>query len=281
MKRIAASVHHPATKRRKLNNQRCATHKVSKNYNTRVIDVDNIESKESDYCIEIKQDGLDLEYYPNFYSKQESHDIFNTLEQSVEYLKDEDASIMIYGKRHKIPRKQTSFGAIGTSYKFCGKNVIAKRWDKCSILLDIKHKIEKHLLLKSSLNNNNENNLKNKFNFVLLNRYKDGNDYMGFHRDNESDIKKHSSIASISFGAERDIIFKHEDIISHRNKNKTKNNTINLGIKIVKLKLQNGSLLIMRYPTNETWYHQIPKRTQVKDVRINLTYRNMIQNMDT
>ena len=122
-------------------------------------------------------------------------------------------------------------------------------------------------------------NLRNTFNFVLLNRYKDGNDRMGFHRDNEPDIKKYSSIAAISFGDERDIIFKHEDIISHRNKNKNnkdQNDDHNLGVKIVKIKLHSGSLLIMRYPTNEQWYHEIPKRAKIKNVRVTLTYRNMI-----
>ena len=282
MKRFLSSSNNPVLKRRKLNPCSVINKNKHRNYDTRVIHLSNVTSKPSDYSIKIEEDGLDLEYYPNFYSNKQCKEMLNRLEEEVEYQNDEEASIIIYGKKHKIPRKQTAFGANGTSYKFSGKDVKAKPWNKCSLLLQIKNQIEKHLSSQTEIDDNKtkEFELRNTFNFVLLNRYKNGNDRMGFHRDNEPDIKKYSSIAAISFGDERDIIFKHEDIISHRNKNnKNKNGNdedIDLGVKIVKIKLHNGSLLIMRHPTNDKWYHEIPKRAKIKNVRVSLTYRNMI-----
>lgn len=285
---ISGNINHgPASKRRKLNTSQSRS-ESKRNYETRTIDLCNIRTKPRDYCVEIKENGLDLEYFPNFYSRKESKEMLLKLEKSVEYQNDEEASVIIYGKKHKIPRKQTAFGAPGTSYKFSGKDVKARPWNECSLLLDIKNQIEKHLLSMTEKNDENKDNdkdfeLKNRFNFVLLNRYKDGNDRMGFHRDNEPDIKKYSSIAAISFGDERDIIFKHEDIISHRKKNKDNDKDVidNLGVKIVKIKLHSGSLLIMRYPTNNQWYHEIPKRAKIKNVRVSLTYRNMIPRLQT
>ena len=42
-----------------------------------------------------------------------------------------------------------------------------------------------------------------KFNFVLMNRYEDGQQYMGWHRDNERGWR--TKIASLSLGAEREV----------------------------------------------------------------------------
>ena len=40
-----------------------------------------------------------------------------------------------------------------------------------------------------------------RFNFLLLNRYRSGHDYMGWHRDDEAGC--HGDIASLSLGAQR------------------------------------------------------------------------------
>lgn len=92
------------------------------------------------------------------------------------------------------------------------------------------------------------------FNAVLLNYYRDGQDSMGWHRDNEKAIIGHT-IASISLGATRD--FK----IRHRASKKTYTIT-----------LHSESLLLM---TNlqEDYEHALPKRARINEPRINLTFR--------
>lgn len=46
------------------------------------------------------------------------------------------------------------------------------------------------------------------FNSVLLNRYKGGNDYVGWHSDDEKLYGSQPEIASVSFGCERDFLLK-------------------------------------------------------------------------
>eukprot|EP01084_Bolivina_argentea_P160478 279450_1 len=264
-------------KRKRLNTTKKRT------FRTRVIGAMDIRSSLTDYCIEIKEDNLYLQYWPNFYSTKESKEILQELEKSVEYNNDEDSSVIVFGKKHKIARKQQAFGDKGTSYKFSGNDVLAKHWNKLPLIHSIKKKIETHLckvVHKNENKNKNKNNkeetkqdnIGNEFNFCLVNRYNNGNDKIGFHKDDEKDLINNSSIADVSFGAMRDIIFKHQDIV--RNKN---NNNMDFDqVKSVKIALKNGSLIVMRYPTNSYWYHSIPKRATVKNVRVSLTFRNMI-----
>ena len=89
---------------------------------------------------------------------------------------------------------------------------------------------------------------------------------MGEHRDNEKQLKKFAPIAALSFGEVRDIVFKHKDA---RGKNRTRN------IPPVTVPLEHGSVLLMEHPTNEYWYHSVPVRAKVNNVRINLTFRQM------
>lgn len=134
------------------------------------------------------------------------------------------------------------------------------------------------------------------FNFVLVNRYQNGKDYMGvrccgwgrplalstspshllpcaqFHRDNEPDLDEGAPIASISLGAERDFVFRHADAKRGRGEHAQESD--------VKLRLGHGSLLAMLPPTNEHWYHALPKRLRVDTARINLTFRVMLSPRD-
>uniref|UniRef100_A0A8C6UWH2 DNA oxidative demethylase ALKBH2 n=1 Tax=Neogobius melanostomus TaxID=47308 RepID=A0A8C6UWH2_9GOBI len=105
------------------------------------------------------------------------------------------------------------------------------------------------------------------FNFVLVNRYKDGLDHMGEHRDDEKELDPLCPIASVSLGAARDFIFRHRDTRGKQNRSH---------IKPVKLELAHGSLLLMNPPTNTFWYHSLPIRKKVVAPRINLTFRRIL-----
>jgi alkylated DNA repair dioxygenase AlkB len=69
-------------------------------------------------------------------------------------------------------------------------------------------------------------------------------------------------IVGISFGAERDILFKKDTAPSELKGTQ-------------KINLHNGSLVAMIHPTNKHWKHSIPKRAKVKKPRISLTFRYM------
>lgn len=97
-------------------------------------------------------------------------------------------------------------------------------------------------------------------------RYKDGFDYIGEHKDDEKDLMKGCPIASLSLGQPRDFIFRHQD---SRGKNACRK------IEPVNIELEHGSLLLMNHPTNQFWYHSLPQRKKLKNVRINLTFRKI------
>lgn len=198
--------------------------------------------------ISIKDKNLNLNYYTNFYSNKDATYLYDTFEKLIEYRSDEESSIVIHGKTIKIPRKQIAYGDKGLSYSFTGNKVPVKSWndtDKVSkLLLKIRNKIRKHTKVE--------------YNFILINRYKDGNDYIGYHFDSENDLVNKSSIAGISLGAERKLCFKDQ-----------------ISGKVVKVKLEYGSLVTIDYPTNRYWKHGIPKRKKCIYPRISLTFRQM------
>ena len=96
------------------------------------------------------------------------------------------------------------------------------------------------------------------FNTILLNKYKDGEDCIGFHRDRENGWVEGTGFATLSLGAERDFIVKHESTGASRS--------------ILHL---DGHALYLPYPMNQECLHGVPKRKRVKDCRISLTFREI------
>ena len=110
-----------------------------------------------------------------------------------------------------------------------------------------------------------ENQIGQRFNSVLINWYRDGNDGMGFHNDLEKELGEMPLIASLSLGVERYIHFKPIQE--------------NLGTE--RLLLTGGSLLIMEGKVQNKWKHGIPKTKRKIGGRINLTFRNILFNLKT
>ncbi|MGD1844995.1 MAG: alpha-ketoglutarate-dependent dioxygenase AlkB [Salibacteraceae bacterium] len=97
------------------------------------------------------------------------------------------------------------------------------------------------------------------YNSCLLNLYHDGSEGMSWHSDGETDLERHGSIASLSFGAQRKFAFKH----------RTSKETVNVV-------LEHGSMLVMRGSTQDHWLHRLPPTKKVHQARINLTFRTII-----
>ena len=157
----------------------------------------------------------------------------------------ETGFIKIFGKTHQIPRLQAWYADNEIEYTYSGKKLQRHNWN--NLLLEIKEKIE--------------NITSFKFNSVLANLYRDGNDSMGLHSDDEKELGKKPVIASLSLGESREIYFKH------------KNKKLNLIIPQV-----SGQLIVMHGKTQEYWKHEIKKTKKIKKPRINLTFRNIITN---
>ena len=157
----------------------------------------------------------------------------------------ETGFIKIFGKTHQIPRLQAWYADNEIEYTYSGKKLQRHNWN--NLLLEIKEKIE--------------NITSFKFNSVLANLYRDGNDSMGLHSDDEKELGNEPVIASLSLGETREIYFKH------------KNKKLNLIIPQA-----SGQLIVMHGKTQEYWKHEIKKTKKIKKPRINLTFRNIITN---
>lgn len=162
--------------------------------------------------------------------------------------------IKIFGKQLFVPRFSAWYGDENAAYSYSGLKLNPNLWNEK--LLFIKSKIEKLI----DLDNNIEENQKFKFNSVLLNWYRDGQDSMGWHSDNEKELGQNPVIASINFGATRRFLLRK---IDKKNDKKEK----------IEFSLTNGSLLIMAGQIQHFWQHSIPKESKINENRINLTFR--------
>ena len=157
----------------------------------------------------------------------------------------ETGFIKIFGKIHQIPRLQSWYADDGIEYTYSGKKLQRHNWNKT--LIEIKQEIESITSIK--------------FNSVLANLYRNGNDSMGLHSDNEKELGINPVIASLSLGESRDIHFKHKNIKTSINIPQT-----------------SGQLIVMYGQTQKYWKHEIKKTKKFKKPRINLTFRNIITN---
>lgn len=151
----------------------------------------------------------------------------------------------------KEPRLTAWYGQPGLTYTYSGKAMSPLPWT--ASLQKIKTDIEKELTNHS---------ITTDFTSVLINKYRDGNDSLGWHSDNEKELGIEPAIASISLGGPRTFQLRLKD--DHKKK--------------IQIELNNGSLLVMRGKTQELWQHQIPKRSAegaVLTPRINLTFRHI------
>eukprot|EP00752_Nemacystus_decipiens_P008604 g7683.t1 len=141
--------------------------------------------------------------------------------------------ISVAGKEVLQPRLTCSFGKEGVSYKYSGKILRAAPWDGMPAIQEILCKVERAVGRGPGV-----------FNYVLLNWYRDGDDYMGWHADDESDLDEGAPIASVSLGDERRFRFRRKN--NHSEK--------------LEFILRGGSLLIMEGSTQKHWQHHVPKR---------------------
>jgi hypothetical protein len=109
------------------------------------------------------------------------------------------------------------------------------------------------LFLKKSL----EDFLGCEFNYVLINYYRDGDDYIAYHSDREAIGYKKNIIASVTVGVIRKFVFKNKY-------NSCKKEFL----------LDNGSLLVMIGDNvQKNWKHTVPKSKKIFGKRFNLTFR--------
>ena len=177
-------------------------------------------------------------YFKNFFSQNESNAYFNSLLKNTNWQQD---YITVFGKTHLQPRLTAFYATNSKTYSY--SNIIMTPNPFDGAILEIKKAIE--------------NQLKTEFTSCLANLYRSGQDSNGWHADDEKELGKNPTIASVTFGEERIFHFKHKYDTSEK----------------LKLTLHHGSLLLMKGETQHFWLHQIPKTKKQVAPRINLTFR--------
>lgn len=185
----------------------------------------------------LPKDG-EVFYKPDLFSPSESLSLFKSLQEEIKWRHE---PIVLFGKQIMQPRLTAWYGDDGKIIRYSGIKMQPLPW--IPVLSEIKEKVESFAGTQ--------------FNSVLLNQYRNENDSMGWHRDNEKELGQNPVIASVSLGATRAFHFKHVD-----------------DPKLKKaVPLSDGSCLLMQGSTQHNWYHGLPKLTKSIGPRINLTFR--------
>jgi len=188
----------------------------------------------------LPKDG-ELFYYPAIFDAETSNRLFNALLAKINWRQDK---IRMFGKWINQPRMTAFYGDVEKSYTYSHLKMEPEPW--IEELLEIKGKLAEFLNLE--------------FSSVLMNLYRDGNDSMGWHSDDEPELGVNPEIASVSFGASRQFKLRHRQDSSLQKK----------------VCMESGSLLVMKGNTQHYWQHSIPKEKKVLVPRINLTFRKIV-----
>ncbi|MDX1811708.1 MAG: alpha-ketoglutarate-dependent dioxygenase AlkB [Gammaproteobacteria bacterium] len=154
-----------------------------------------------------------------------------------------NARYKVGGREFVMPRVQTWYADPGILYNFSYKLHNQRDWTPA-----LKH-------LRQSI----ETFSGHSFNSVLINYYRDGQDRVDWHSDNERELGAQPMIASLSLGADRNFYYKNK-------------RTAEQGSVL----LTKGSLLLMYPEFQHQWLHSIPVDKALTRSRINLTFRKVI-----
>ena len=188
----------------------------------------------------INHQNLDIILDKFFLNQSDANNLYDRCLNDISW---QSSAIIMFGKKIDVPRLECWYGDLGCEYTYSGKSL--KRFEFPNFLLDLR------MLIEKKVNSN--------FNSVLANLYRDGQDSMGLHADDEKELGNEPVIASISLGENRPIIFQNK---------KTKEK--------VTFDQPHGSLLVMQGKTQDHWKHAINKSKKIDKPRINLTFRNII-----
>lgn len=186
----------------------------------------------------------ELRFQPAFYAADEADELMQKLQLETAW---KHEKIRLWGQEHFQPRLTAWYADPGIEYTYSGLTMRAQPW------LNTIQKIRQDV----------EAACAQSFNSVLMNLYRNGQDSMGWHSDDEAVLGQNPVIASVSFGATRRFKLRH----------KTATEQAPLVID-----LSNGSLLLMAGSTQHHWQHAITRTARESQPRINLTFRTVLPN---
>merc|ERR1711879_349336 len=154
----------------------------------------------------------------------------------------------VRGRIVKLPRLQSHMKDKGVTREMASLTQTQEGhpWSKSMTI--VKNKIEKLCNCK--------------FQYVLINWYRNGKDSIGWHCDDEAIPKCKNVVGSVSLGGPREFIFRHKDWKKKK-------------IPQVEFVLTSRCLVVMKDDTQVSWQHSVPKSRELQNPRINLTFRQI------
>ncbi len=183
----------------------------------------------------------DVRYTPAFVAADVADALLHELLETTAW---QQLQVRLFGRQLAQPRLSAWVGDAGVRYRYSGLELQAQGWTPT--LFALRSRIEQHC--------------SRRFNSVLLNCYRDGQDSIGMHSDDEPELGTAPVIVALSLGAERQLVLQHRSRGDERRQRLT-------------LPLAHGSLLDMRGDTQAHWCHGMPRTRRVLGPRVSLTFR--------
>lgn len=188
---------------------------------------------------ELDASNADRLYWPSFLTADESRYYLDSIFKALHW---QQRTLRVYNKDHLTPRLIAWCAKPGLEYRYSGDITPQQDWPPA--LAQLKDKVEQCC--------------NTRFNGALLNYYRNGEDRMGWHCDDEGSLGEQPIIASLSLGAERTFQFRPKPPRTGER---------------IDIQLEDGSLLLMSGNTQTLWQHALPKRKRVQQARLNITFR--------
>jgi len=188
----------------------------------------------------IELPGAEIDWIPGWLAAPDAEILRLQLIDQVDW---EVHRIRLFGREVDSPRLSSWIGDAQAHYRYSGADFVPRPWPPA--LQPLRQR------LRAELGAN--------FNSVLVNRYRDGRDAMGWHSDDEPELGPAPLIASLSLGAPRRFVFKHRNDAALKRE----------------LLLGHGDLLLMAGQTQRHYRHALPSTARPMGERINLTFRRI------
>lgn len=176
-------------------------------------------------------------YLPDFLPRQRADALFARILAEGRWRRER---FMLFGREVTAPRLTAWYGEGGASYRYSGVTRAAERWPASL----------------GTLAGEVSERTGRPFNFVVVNRFRDGRDSLGWHADDEADLGPAPVIASLTLGAERTFRIRPR-----------------AGGASVGWPLAHGSLLLMWGRSQRDYKHCVPRTRRQVGERINCTFR--------
>ncbi|MBV8643312.1 MAG: alpha-ketoglutarate-dependent dioxygenase AlkB [Candidatus Eremiobacteraeota bacterium] len=175
-------------------------------------------------------DHGDVTYVPEFIDRDLADALVRELSADTQWRAD---SRVMYGKRVLVPRQTAGRG-----------EKMPQPWTPA--LTVVRAMVERHTGTA--------------FDYVFLNRYRDGRDAVAWHGDRDGTRDARLVVASLSLGATRAFQLRPKKDSGLRHDPIT-------------LDVAHGDLVIMRGDTQLYWEHRVPRDARITGERLNITFR--------